>query len=155
MTSRSSTTKSPSSSAGATRRASARTGARRTGCVTSCAHAASCSKTPPRARCGAGSGPMTKPDSGVGGEQVEGRRAVHELLHARRRRVRTVYVSSSAAGDPAVAAIVELAGDALRIVPPDRLEKVARTDAPQGVVALAAPLQAASLDELCRAEDAF
>lgn len=98
---------------------------------------------------------MTKSDPAVGGEQVEGRRAVHELLRAGRRRVRTVYVSSSAAQDPAVAPIVDLAADSLRVVPPERLEKVARTDAPQGVVALAAPLRSADLDDLCAADDAF
>jgi 23S rRNA (guanosine2251-2'-O)-methyltransferase len=98
---------------------------------------------------------MTKPDSGVGGEQVEGRRAVHELLRAGRRKVRTVYVSSSAAHDPAVAAIVELAGASVQLVSPERLEKLARTDAPQGVVALASPVRSADLDALYAADDAF
>jgi len=98
---------------------------------------------------------MTKGDAGVGGEQVEGRRAVHELLRAGRRRVRTVYVSSSAARDPAVAAIAELAGAGLRLVSPERLEHLARTDAPQGVIALASPLPAADLDALYATDDAF
>jgi 23S rRNA (guanosine2251-2'-O)-methyltransferase len=98
---------------------------------------------------------MTKPDSGVGGEQVEGRRAVHELLRAGRRTVRTVYVSSSAAQDPAVATIAELAAASVQVVSPERLEKLARTDAPQGVVALASPLRPADLDELYAADDAF
>jgi 23S rRNA (guanosine2251-2'-O)-methyltransferase len=91
----------------------------------------------------------------VGGEQVEGRRAVLELLRAKRRRVKTVYVSGAAQRDETVAQIVELAGTAARIVTPDRLEKVARTDTHQGVVALTAPLRSADLDQLCKANDAF
>jgi 23S rRNA (guanosine2251-2'-O)-methyltransferase len=54
-----------------------------------------------------------------------------------------------------VAAIADLAAGNLRIVPPERLDKLARTDAPQGVVALAAPLRSADLDELCAVDDAF
>jgi 23S rRNA (guanosine2251-2'-O)-methyltransferase len=98
---------------------------------------------------------MSKPPSGPGGDQVEGRRAVLELLRAGRRPVRTVYVSTSVAEDPTVAEIAELAGRALHVVPPEQVVKVARSDVHQGVVALAAPLSAADLDELCAEPDAF
>lgn len=92
---------------------------------------------------------------GLGGEQVEGRQAVRELLLAGRRKVREVLV---AAGDDErldgpLRDLVELAGD-LRVpvkqVSRAKLAGVARTDAPQGVVAFAAPLPEADLDELVR-----
>src|SRR5262249_37754865 len=91
----------------------------------------------------------------LGGEQVEGRRAVLELLRARRRRVRTVSVSSSARADSALEEIRARAGDALKVVGPERIDAMARTDAPQGVVATATPLVPADLDDLLRAPDAF
>jgi len=94
-------------------------------------------------------------EPGVGGDQVEGRRAVHELLRAGRRSVRTVYVSSSAVDEPLVREIVDLAGSNARVVAPDKLEHYARTDAHQGVVAIAAPLRAADFDELIARDDAF
>jgi 23S rRNA (guanosine2251-2'-O)-methyltransferase len=98
---------------------------------------------------------MSKGDAAVGGDQIEGRRAVLELLRAGTRRVRKVYVSSAVAEDTAIAEISELAGRALQIVPPERLDKLARSDVPQGVVAQAAPVRAADLDELLAADDAF
>jgi 23S rRNA (guanosine2251-2'-O)-methyltransferase len=95
------------------------------------------------------------PRDGLGGEQVEGRRAVLELLRAGRRPVRTVSVSRSARDDATLEEIRARAGDALRVVGADRLDAIARSDAPQGVVATAAPLPSADLDELLAAVDAF
>jgi 23S rRNA (guanosine2251-2'-O)-methyltransferase len=92
---------------------------------------------------------------GLGGEQVEGRRAVLELLRAGRRPVRAVSVSTAARDDAALDEIRELAGPALKLVGADRIDALARTDAPQGVVARAAPLLAADLDDLLGAPDAF
>lgn len=83
----------------------------------------------------------------LGGEQVEGRRAVHELLTARTRPVHGVFVSSAAVGVDQIAA---LAGAHLRVVAPERLAVLARTDAHQGVVAHAAPLRAHDLASLLR-----
>ncbi|HTD50829.1 MAG TPA: 23S rRNA (guanosine(2251)-2'-O)-methyltransferase RlmB [Acidimicrobiia bacterium] len=91
----------------------------------------------------------------LGGEQVEGRRAVLELLRAGRRQVRTVAISTSVRDDPALDEIRTLAGSALNLVAPERIDALARTDAPQGVIATAAPLHAADLDELLHAPDAF
>ena len=91
----------------------------------------------------------------LGGEQVEGRRAVLELLRAGRRQIRSVVVSSSVRDDPALAEIRELAGGALKVVGPDRIDALARSDVPQGVIATAAPLRAADLDELLQAPAAF
>src|SRR5581483_8774985 len=76
--------------------------------------------------------------AGLGGEQVEGRRAVRELLAGRR----------------AVQEILDLAASkrvAVRRVSLPQLDAAARTDAPQGVVARAAPLAEADLDDLARA----
>lgn len=90
--------------------------------------------------------------SELGGEQVEGRRAVHELLAAGTRRVKAVYVST---GADRVDDIAELAGAQLRLVPPERIATIARTDAHQGVVAIAQPLQPADLVTLLRAPRAL
>ena len=52
--------------------------------------------------------------------------------------------------------IAERAGRALRVVAPERIEQIARTDVHQGVVAMAAPLRAADLDASARtATDVF
>ncbi len=91
----------------------------------------------------------------LGGEQVEGRRAVLELLRAGRREVRSVAMSSAVRDDPALDEIRERAGRALKVVPPDRIDALARSDVPQGVVASAAPLRPADLDALLDAPDAF
>jgi len=92
---------------------------------------------------------------GLGGEQVEGRRAVLELLRAGRRQVRSVSVSSSVRDDPVLDEIRKRAGSALQVVGADRIDAIARTDAPQGVVATAAPLRVADLDQLLAAPGAF
>jgi 23S rRNA (guanosine2251-2'-O)-methyltransferase len=93
--------------------------------------------------------------SGIGGEQVEGRRAVRELLVAGTRRVRSVWVARNARAEPLLDEIVDLAGGRARIVDPQRLDAAARTDAPQGVVARADPLPEAILDDLLAAPDCF
>jgi 23S rRNA (guanosine2251-2'-O)-methyltransferase len=97
---------------------------------------------------------MTKSD-GLGGEQVEGRRAVLELLRAGKRRVRTVNMASNVDDDALIAEITDLAQSSLRIVPPERLSQLARTETHQGVVALAASLHPADFDKLLDAPDAF
>jgi 23S rRNA (guanosine2251-2'-O)-methyltransferase len=92
---------------------------------------------------------------GLGGEQVEGRQAVRELLLAGRRKVREVLVATGDDGrlDGPVADIVELAGElrvAVKQVSRTKLDAAARTDTPQGVLARAAPLPEADLDDLAR-----
>lgn len=100
---------------------------------------------------------------GIGGEQVEGIHAVRELLSAGRRRVRSVMIADPAGHSKQLAEIVAmcsqirystLPGDTGRIlvrhVERHELDRVAASDAPQGVVALAEPLtevQMASLTE--------
>ncbi|MDA8280235.1 MAG: 23S rRNA (guanosine(2251)-2'-O)-methyltransferase RlmB [Actinomycetota bacterium] len=88
----------------------------------------------------------------LGGEQVEGRRAVLELLAAGRRAVREVWMAEDM--DPAVQ-LDEIERWCARrhvlvqSVSRRRLDAAARTDAPQGVLAYADPLLPADLDDLC------
>lgn len=92
---------------------------------------------------------------GLGGDRVEGRRAVLELLRAKRRAVHSVLVSS---GDDTVAEITaaaEEAGVTVRRVDGEELARSARSDAPQGVVARAAPVAEADLSSLAGADGAF
>jgi 23S rRNA (guanosine2251-2'-O)-methyltransferase len=98
---------------------------------------------------------VTKSPAGLGGEQVEGRRAVLELLRAGTRRVRTVYVSNSVSRDDNVEEIVARAAKAVKVVPPERVAQLARTDVHQGVVAMAAPLRPADIDDLLGVDRAF
>ena len=91
----------------------------------------------------------------VGGEQVEGRRAVLELLRAKTRAVRAVYVSRASDSDDVLAEIEQLAGRNLKPVAPERLEQLARSDVHQGVVATAAPLPVADFDALIANPKAF
>jgi 23S rRNA (guanosine2251-2'-O)-methyltransferase len=92
------------------------------------------------------------------GQQVEGRRAVRELLFAGRRAVHDLWLSSGADDAPLLSEITELAeraGVRIRRVPLDQIERKARTNAPQGVVAFAAPVPAADLDALLEDPRAF
>src|SRR5262249_6699016 len=92
------------------------------------------------------------------GQQVEGRQAVRELLRAGTRRVHDVWLASDTPPSPLLDEIAELAQrcDARRRrVPGEQVERRARTDAPQGVVAFAAPLPIAEPDELFAPPDAF
>jgi 23S rRNA (guanosine2251-2'-O)-methyltransferase len=87
----------------------------------------------------------------LGGEQVEGRRAVLELLRAGNRNVRAVYVTKELEESE----FAELAGSKLRAVTPEKLEAMARSDVHQGVVAQAAPITSADLDVLLDEPNAF
>jgi 23S rRNA (guanosine2251-2'-O)-methyltransferase len=90
---------------------------------------------------------------GVGGEQVEGRQAVRELLIAGTRRAHEIWIAGDADRAPIIRDIIELAGAArvpVRDVAKARFEKEARCEAPQGVLAKAAPLPEATLEDLAR-----
>lgn len=89
----------------------------------------------------------------LGGDQVEGRRAVLELLTAGRRSVRRILLAEDQDPSPQLDQIEELATQRrvpVETVPRARLDSQARTDSPQGVVALARPLEPVSLEELCQ-----
>lgn len=100
---------------------------------------------------GGGSAPRGQAPRGLGGEQVEGRQAVRELLLAGRRKVRELWLSTEREPAPVLDDIMSLARE-LRVTTHDvsrgRLDAAARTDAPQGVLARAAPLPEADLDDL-------
>ena len=92
-------------------------------------------------------------DRTLGGEQVEGRQAVRELLLAGKRKVYEVWVATDVDDAGVVSDIADLAADQrvpLVEVNRRRLEQVARSEAPQGVLAKAAPLPEAELDDLLR-----
>lgn len=99
---------------------------------------------------GGGGGSRTQ-RRGVGGDQVEGRQAVRELLLAGTRRVREVWMLDERDDAPILRDIEELAAAArvpVRRVGRGRFAAQARCEAPQGVLALAAPLPEADLDDL-------
>ena len=97
--------------------------------------------------------PRRSPGKALGGEQVEGRQAVRELLIAQRRRTYEVWLAADLQEGDAVEDIVALAG-ANRVpiswVARKRLESEARSEAPQGVLAKAAPLPEAELATFLR-----
>ncbi len=87
----------------------------------------------------------------LGGEQVEGHHAVHELLATGRRAVRGLWVAPGQAGHGPLDGIVELARRQqvpVQLKSPEALAGVARTSAPQGVVACAQPVDAVPLADL-------
>lgn len=115
---------------------------------------------PTRARSDAGRAGDSPPrrsgrgERSLGGEQVEGRRAVVELLRAGRRPIREVWVSDTAT--PGLAD--ELADAAaqpvqIRTVARARLDAAAGTTAPQGVIAWADELAEADLGALTRTRE--
>jgi 23S rRNA (guanosine2251-2'-O)-methyltransferase len=90
----------------------------------------------------------------LGGDQVEGRRAVLELLRAGRRRTRDIWMAEGLGDTPVLREIETLAAGAkvrVQRVTRSRLDAEARTSAPQGVLAHAAALEPVDLDDLCAA----
>ncbi len=95
-----------------------------------------------------GEAPRKKPEKTLGGEQVEGRQAVRELLLAGTRRVREVWVATDLDENEIVSDIVDIARSVrvpVQEVNRKRLEAAARSEAPQGVIAFANPLPEADL----------
>ncbi|MEO6569968.1 MAG: 23S rRNA (guanosine(2251)-2'-O)-methyltransferase RlmB [Ilumatobacteraceae bacterium] len=96
--------------------------------------------------------PATR-EKGLGGEQVEGRQAVRELLLAQRRKVREIWISSELQDSDSIEDIVAIAAAnrvQITYVARKRLEAEARSEAPQGVLATAAPLPEADFAQLIR-----
>jgi 23S rRNA (guanosine2251-2'-O)-methyltransferase len=122
--------------------------------------------SPPRRRTGVGRGAQTphqrrrfdEKGRDDRGQQVEGRRAVRELLVAGTRKVHEVLLSTGTDDSTELTDLETLAREhAVRVrpVPPDQIERRARTNAPQGVIAFAAPVAAADLDDLLGDPGAF
>jgi len=92
-------------------------------------------------------------DKGLGGEQVEGRQAVRELLIAQRRKVREIWMAADIDTAPIIEDIEELA-HAQRVtileVPRRKIEDKARSEAPQGIIAFAAEVPEGDLGEMLR-----
>jgi 23S rRNA (guanosine2251-2'-O)-methyltransferase len=90
----------------------------------------------------------------LGGDQVEGRQAVLELLNARRREVKQVWIVDGLDPTPELDKISSLAsrsGARVMAVPFRRIDLEARTRSHQGVLAKAAPLTETPLDDLATA----
>ena len=90
-------------------------------------------------------------DRSLGGEQIEGRQAVRELLIASRRKVREILVADDSDRNPVIGEILELARDqrvVVRTVDRSEIDEQARSEAPQGVIAFAEPLEEVLLDEV-------
>ena len=113
-----------------------------------------------RSRIGAGAGPIDRvaPGArapaapGLGGDQVEGRQAVRELLKANRRSVRSVFMAEGMDAAPILDEIEALAATRrvrVEYVCRRRIDSLARTEAAQGVVALARPVEETPLESLC------
>ncbi len=113
----------------------------------------------PRAKMGALSQGARSPGKrqGLGGDQVEGRQAVRELLLAGRRKVREIWLLAEQDPSDALEDIVELA-EAERVpvrqVSRGKFFAEARCEAPQGVLAKAAALEETPLDEMATARPA-
>jgi 23S rRNA (guanosine2251-2'-O)-methyltransferase len=87
---------------------------------------------------------------------VEGRQAVRELLLAGRRKVHEVLLATDLDPAPVLEDIRSLARELrvpVREISRSRLESLARSEAPQGVVAKAAGLPVVDLDALARPAD--
>jgi len=87
----------------------------------------------------------------LGGDQVEGRQAVRELLIAGRRKVYELWIAAQDDRSGPLRDIAELANASrvtVKQVSPGKLAGAARTDAPQGVLARCAPLPDVDLDTL-------
>jgi 23S rRNA (guanosine2251-2'-O)-methyltransferase len=106
-------------------------------------------------------GPRRAPSrekEGLGGEQVEGRHAVLELLKARRRSIQKIYVAD--AQDPsdildAIEREAQRQRVPVQVVSMARLDREARTEGHQGVMAIASRLETVSLEDLLENPHSF
>lgn len=115
-------------------------------------------RRPERGGAPEGGGRRRGPKRGLGGDQVEGRHAVRELLLAGTRRVREVLVADDLDAADIVDDIVDLAHELdvpVRAVNRKRLQSEAASSAPQGVIARAAALPEHDIDDLMARPDAF
>ncbi|MDH3679875.1 MAG: 23S rRNA (guanosine(2251)-2'-O)-methyltransferase RlmB [Acidimicrobiia bacterium] len=95
---------------------------------------------------------------GLGGDQVEGRHAVRELLLAGLRPVREVLIGDDLDRADIIDDITDLAGELgvpLRAIGRKRLAAEAATGSHQGVIARAAPVPEHPLDELVAGPEPF
>jgi 23S rRNA (guanosine2251-2'-O)-methyltransferase len=90
---------------------------------------------------------------GLGGEQIEGRQAVRELLIGQKRKVKEIWMAADIDPAPILDDIEQIA-EAARVpileVPRRKLEETARSEAPQGIIAFAQPLEEASFADMLK-----
>lgn len=94
---------------------------------------------------------LSRKQGGLGGDQVEGRHAVRELLLAGTRRTRELIFSADLDPAPILDEIFELARQnkvPIRELSRSKFDSTTRTEAAQGVMAYAQPIQAVELEEL-------
>ena len=90
-------------------------------------------------------------EHGLGGEQIEGRQAVRELLLGQRRRVREIWIATDIEPSPVIEDILDLARDQrVQVMSVSRreIEREARSEAPQGVLAKADAIDETLLADL-------
>ncbi len=93
----------------------------------------------------------TREKEGLGGEQVEGRHAVLELLKARRRTIQKIYVADAQDPSDTLDAIEREAQRQrvpVQVISMARLDREARTEGHQGVLAFASRLETVTLESL-------
>lgn len=113
-------------------------------------------KRSPATKDGRGRGGTAPTAKGLGGEQIEGRQAVRELLIGQKRKVKEIWMASDIDPAPILDDIEQIAHAArvpIMEVARRRLEETARSEAPQGIIAFAQPLQEASFAEMLRTRD--
>lgn len=74
-------------------------------------------------------------EHGLGGEQIEGRQAVRELLLGARRRIHEIWIANDIESSPVIDDILEIARDQrIQVMNVSRreIEREARSEAPQG-----------------------
>ncbi len=95
---------------------------------------------------------------GLGGDQVEGRHAVLELLRAKRRPVKKIFMAEDQDASDLLDAI-EFEAQRQRVpvhmISMARLDREAKTEGHQGVMALAQPLDTVTLDDLLGVKKPF
>lgn len=97
--------------------------------------------------------PPRKPDKTLGGEQIEGRQAVRELLIAGKRKVREIWVATDLDENDVIGDITALArNERVQLFEVNRrkIDAVARSESHQGVIAFAAPLPEADFAEFLK-----
>jgi len=95
---------------------------------------------------------------GVGGDQVEGRHAVLELLRAKRRSVTKIFIAEAQDASSTLDAIefeAQRQRVPVQLISMTRLDREAKTEGHQGVMALAHALKTVSLDELLGVKKPF
>jgi 23S rRNA (guanosine2251-2'-O)-methyltransferase len=107
------------------------------------------------------SGPRRAPArdrDGLGGDQVEGRHAVLELLRAKRRTVKKIFMAEAQDASDVLDAI-EFEAQRQRVpvhmISMTRLDREAKTEGHQGVMALAQPLDTVTLEQLLGVKKPF